>query len=269
MVRLIYVILILAAVFDNSSHWRMDRRPRLYGDKVPNKLLSPRLRRVQQRIVMLHDYFRTKVIPSASNMLSMKWHRGAARTAQRWADQCRFLTHDTPKGRQVENFGSCGQNIFVSTHKVPWIFALRTWFIERQNFTYGGDMNNLEVVGHYTQMVWATTHKVGCGLAKCRNGPRGKTYFNYVCNYCPIGNYYDRLGFPYRAGRPCGSCPGSCRSRKIRLCTNSCNAVDMWANCDELYRTWPGWLCNETTPEGLDRRRKCLATCTCHGKIHD
>lgn len=45
--------------------------PRLYGERVPNRLISPRIRRVQRRIVMLHDFFRTKVSPPATNMLSM------------------------------------------------------------------------------------------------------------------------------------------------------------------------------------------------------
>uniref|UniRef100_A0A1B0DQX0 Uncharacterized protein n=1 Tax=Phlebotomus papatasi TaxID=29031 RepID=A0A1B0DQX0_PHLPP len=216
----------------------MDYKPRIYGDRVPAKLIAPHLRKVQQRIVMLHDYFRTKVIPPASNMLIMKWHHGAARAAQKWADQCRLLTHDSPKGRWIDNFGACGQNIFVSTQKVPWLFALRMWFSEKHNFTYGSPKNDLHVVGHYTQMVWAATHKVGCGLAKCARGFRGKSYYNYVCNYCPI------------------------------LCKNSCYAADLWANCHELNK-WPGWLCNTATQEGLERRRNCLATCTCRHKIHD
>lgn len=45
--------------------------PRLYGDKLPAKVISPRARKVQRRIVVLHDFFRTKVVPPASNMLSM------------------------------------------------------------------------------------------------------------------------------------------------------------------------------------------------------
>lgn len=56
------------------------------------------------------------------NLLShpQKYHHGAARSAQKWAEQCRLLTHDTAKGRWVDNYGACGQNIFVSTQKVPW-----------------------------------------------------------------------------------------------------------------------------------------------------
>lgn len=45
--------------------------PRLYGDKLQYKFISTRSRKVQKRIVMLHDFFRTKTVPSAANMLSM------------------------------------------------------------------------------------------------------------------------------------------------------------------------------------------------------
>ena len=66
------------------------------------------------------------------------------------------------------------------------LFAIKSWFLERDNFTYGGTNNNLHVVGHYTQMVWATTHEVGCGLSYCRLQDTEKTFYNYVCNYCPM-----------------------------------------------------------------------------------
>ncbi|XP_055599158.1 cysteine-rich venom protein-like isoform X1 [Uranotaenia lowii] len=270
MVKLSCLLVFFALSLDVSHSWRFDRLPRLYGDKLSMKVISPRTRKVQRRIIVLHDFFRTKVSPPASNMLSMKWHHGAARSAQKWADQCRLLTHDSPKGRWIDNYGACGQNIFVSTHKVPWLFALRTWFLEKHNFTYGSPKNNLVAVGHYTQMIWAATHKVGCGLTKCPSGgPKGKPFFNYVCNYCPIGNHEDKLGTPYRRGKPCGACKHHCHSSKIKLCTNTCNSADLWANCRELYKTWPGWLCNTVTPEGLERQRNCMATCTCQGKVHD
>jgi len=45
--------------------------PRLYGEKLHYRYINPRNKRVQRRIVMLHDFFRTKVVPPAANMLSM------------------------------------------------------------------------------------------------------------------------------------------------------------------------------------------------------
>lgn len=41
------------------------------GDKIPLKSLMPNRIRVQTKIVTYHNYFRTKVIPRASNMLKM------------------------------------------------------------------------------------------------------------------------------------------------------------------------------------------------------
>lgn len=66
------------------------------------------------------------------------------------------------------------------------LFVLKTWFAEKDNFTYGGQNNELEDIGHYTQMVWASTHKLGCAFKKCKTGgPKNKLYYSYVCNYCP------------------------------------------------------------------------------------
>lgn len=64
------------------------------------------------------------------------------------------------------------------------VFAIRSWFTEKDDFVYGS-LNQTEVVGHYTQLVWATSHKVGCGIAKCKSKEGNGIFFNYICNYCP------------------------------------------------------------------------------------
>jgi len=48
------------------------------------------------------------------------WSDEAASDARRWSRRCLALTHDNTTGRWVDGFGSCGQNIFIATHKVPW-----------------------------------------------------------------------------------------------------------------------------------------------------
>ncbi|KAL1124716.1 hypothetical protein AAG570_001339 [Ranatra chinensis] len=238
--------------------------PKIYGPKIPTKVLQPLYRKVQRKILTYHNIFRTHVKPQAADMLAMKWHKGAANSAQKWASACRMLTHDTVKGRWVEKFGSCGQNIFISTQQVPWHYAIKTWYLEKNNFTYGSQNNSLIDVGHYTQLIWYATHRLGCGFSKCLT-PAGKTYFSYVCNYCPIGNYLERLGKPYKKGEPCSGCPGHCRHGK--LCTNSCPVADFWANCRDIYKMWPDWLCNTQTPQGRERTYNCKATCKCKNKI--
>lgn len=99
-----------------------------------------------------------------------------------------FLTHDNETGRYLEDYGACGQNIFIASQQVPWLFAIKTWYQEKDNFTFGGVDNDLKVIGHYTQMVWASTHQVGCGLQRCSKigNETSPLYYNYVCNYCPM-----------------------------------------------------------------------------------
>lgn len=74
------------------------------------------------------------------------------------------------------------------TKRLFRLFAIETWYLEKDHFVYGNRSNDLKIVGHYTQMVWAATHEVGCGLSECyRTGNNTwRKYFNYVCNYCPM-----------------------------------------------------------------------------------
>ena len=61
------------------------------------------------------------------------------------------------------------------------------------------------VIGHYTQLVWAETYRIGCGFA--RHGARGGFGGTalYVCDYGPGGNM---MGKPvYMSGPACTQCP--------------------------------------------------------------
>ena len=57
--------------------------------------------------------------------------------------------------------------------------------------------------GHYTQVVWADTEELGCGMVYYQ----GDSYYEtlIVCNYAKGGNF---LGSEmYKAGTPCDDCP--------------------------------------------------------------
>ncbi|XP_056123500.1 peptidase inhibitor 15 isoform X2 [Rhinichthys klamathensis goyatoka] len=80
---------------------------------------------------------------------------------------------------------------------------------------------------HYTQMVWASSNRVGCAIQACYNMVvwgavwREATYL--VCNYSPKGNWIGEA--PYRVGVPCSSCPpsygGSCSNNMCFPAINS------------------------------------------------
>ncbi|XP_013781883.1 cysteine-rich venom protein LEI1-like [Limulus polyphemus] len=254
-------ISILASVII-STFWTLALskrlRPKLLGDAIYKRDLETRHVSTQKKIVLFHNFLRSRVKPSASDMLEMTWHQGAAEDAQRWAETCKDLTHDNTTGRWVEEYGSCGQNIFIANMKVPWFFAIKIWYLEHQNFTYGGSSNIPSLVGHYTQMVWYSSHKIGCGFHYCGPDKVKQPYYNYVCNYCPIGNHPDKFDTPYTRGEPCGNCPGQCKYKK--LCTNGCEYADLWMNCYEINSTWHQWLCGDPRRE---RHHACKATCLC------
>lgn len=85
---------------------------------------------------------------------------------------------------------------------------------EREN--YHGDRGCSGTVGHYTQVLWANSYKVGCGYTSA-----GGT----VCNYSPGGNYPGVD--PFLVGTACSACPGTHPYCNNGLCskidTSSCN----------------------------------------------
>ncbi|KAG5326579.1 CRIS1 protein, partial [Acromyrmex heyeri] len=265
---IVLVALALPAAVPRKIH-RSKPTPRLYGDRVPINLIRTTSSKIRQKIVDTHNYFRTQVKPSAANMLVMKWHSGLAKAAQRWADRCLGLVHDNATGLYLDGFGQSGQNIFISTGRTLWNFPIRMWYMEYKDFKYGPNTTNeILEIGHYTQVVWATTHLVGCGVSHCTGGkgPLGKDFYMYVCNYAPSGNYKGRLGLPYVAGKPCSMCKDHCT--QDALCTNACYHTDLWSNCAELLSTFGSWVCETDTKEGRERRKFCGATCNCKDKIY-
>ena len=60
-------------------------------------------------------------------------------------------------------------------------------------------------VGHYTQVVWADSEELGCGLVQYKN-PDGDMFFTIVvCNYATAGNMV--RGQIYEKGAACSACP--------------------------------------------------------------
>ncbi|XP_022666705.1 cysteine-rich venom protein LEI1-like [Varroa destructor] len=251
----LFPVALLMVVFADARIPRLARPP-VYGSMLSKRQLSPRYRAVRSEIVDQHNFYRSTVNPPAENMEEMKiiqslghytnhapnkcllptsvqprvslvtglllqrWYPWAAKTAQKWANKCLMLAHASLEGLNDPVMGQCGQNIFVVSTQVPWSFAIRVWDIEKHNFSYGGIRNNsIGLNGHYTQLVWASSNKVGCGYSPCQMKFQNTTrvFHNYVCNYCPIGNHPLTRDYPYKSGAPCASCPSSCRGG--RLCS--------------------------------------------------
>ena len=75
-----------------------------------------------------------------------------------------------------------GENLYSSS-SVDGTKASESWYSEVKNYNYnnpGFGMNT----GHFTQLVWKSTTKIGCGAA-CNNSG----FCAVVCNYYPGGNF--------------------------------------------------------------------------------
>ena len=65
--------------------------------------------------------------------------------------------------------------------------VVASWISEKQYYNYTTNTCAWgNVCGHYTQVVWAETRRVGCVVHDCASN-RGATYA--ICNYNPPGNY--------------------------------------------------------------------------------
>ncbi|KAM9665236.1 cysteine-rich secretory protein 2-like [Trichechus inunguis] len=169
---------------------------------------------IQMAITNKHNDLRRMVNPSASNMLKMTWNAEVAKNARNWANKC-TLSHSPPNQRQTSSFAHCGENLFMSSHPKSWSDVIQSLYDEVKYFKYGfGSTRPNTTTDHYTQLVWATSHQVGCALAYC---PQHPLRYYYVCQYCPAGNDVTTIKTPYKKGKPCGDCPNHCDKG---LCTN-------------------------------------------------
>ncbi|CAO2831822.1 unnamed protein product [Amaranthus hypochondriacus] len=110
----------------------------------------------------------------------LSWDDRVAAFAQSWANQrindCR-LVHS--------NNDQFGENIFWGSGDYSAAFALQTWIDERKYYDYGSNScGGGQDCGHYTQIVWRQSQRLGCARVKCNDGGVFVT-----CNYDPPGNY--------------------------------------------------------------------------------
>lgn len=80
-----------------------------------------------------------------------------------------------------------GENLFWGSGS-SWTVtdAVTSWYSEKSNYTYStNSCASGKVCGHYTQVVWKNSTKLGCYLANCPNN--GGMIIG--CNYDPPGNY--------------------------------------------------------------------------------
>ncbi|KFW08913.1 Glioma pathogenesis-related protein 1, partial [Fulmarus glacialis] len=136
------------------------------------------------------------------------WDTALAKTAKAWAKKCKFKHNSYLKmpGKVHPTFTPVGENIWTGTATIFSVdAALSDWFNEVRSYDFNTH-SCTDMCGHYTQVVWAESYKVGCAVHFCNtveNFPGLFRAAHFVCDYGPAGNYPRK---PYKAGRPCSGC---------------------------------------------------------------
>lgn len=120
-----------------------------------------------------HNRFRAKHCAAA-----LTWSAKLAEVAQRWANALR------DRGCQFgHSGGNYGENLAAGTKgTLDPGSVVKMWYDEIAQYRFPDGGFSMET-GHFTQVVWRGTQRVGCGHSQC------KGMDIYVCEYDPPGNW--------------------------------------------------------------------------------
>lgn len=148
--------------------------PEINTGEWTNRSLSAK---EKEEILAAHNKYRAEL-----KLPFLTWDEGLAKSAQNWAYRVRnahALTH-SPRG---------GENLWAGTKgEFTYTAMVDGWGIEKQYYAGGvfpevaKQSRGWFTVGHYTQIIWRSTQKVGCGIAT------NTTRDYLVCHYDPVGN---------------------------------------------------------------------------------
>jgi hypothetical protein len=122
----------------------------------------------------------------AAGQRPVKWDDGLGAQAARYAFQLAISDRFAHSAASVRK--GAGENLWMGTRGAFTVNSMiDSWLSEGRSFRAGvfpvvsrtGDWRD---VGHYTQIVWPATRKVGCALATNASADY------LVCHYWPAGN---------------------------------------------------------------------------------
>jgi hypothetical protein len=110
--------------------------------------------------------------------------------AQAYADTCP-LGHAANRNGAGENLYMAGTTgSFVGGAAAQYTAAVQSWYDEIIYYDFATGTSMGGVIGHFTQLVWRTSTRIGCGVRlDCTNMFSGYVNSIVVCRYSAGGNY--------------------------------------------------------------------------------
>jgi uncharacterized protein YkwD len=125
---------------------------------------------IREESLAVHNKWR-----KAHQVSPLVWNQTLANAAERHASKCWF---------QHSIFSSYGENLAAGYPSIST--AVNAWYAEKQHYSYQHPGFSHRT-GHFTQVVWKGSKKLGCAYAVC-NGKHGTPGKYWVCEYSPAGN---------------------------------------------------------------------------------
>uniref|UniRef100_A0A1I7RMQ9 SCP domain-containing protein n=1 Tax=Bursaphelenchus xylophilus TaxID=6326 RepID=A0A1I7RMQ9_BURXY len=146
-------------------------------------------------------------LPTAADMRAYEYDVSIEDLAFEWASNC-VWKHSSDHG---------GENIYAVSGEdnvtAIAISSVDSWFSEVKGFNVSNvadfEVDPNVVTGHFTQVIWGKSYRLGCAIAHCSSIENLSSGFDNgyfaVCNYEDRGNY---ISWPvYTSGDICSKCP--------------------------------------------------------------
>lgn len=134
---------------------------------------------ISGEMLQVHNSIRSKMkIPP------LQWSGELEAYSQKWAN---MLAAKNSNGHNPNS--PYGENIFVAGPGSTPARVVQEWASESADYLYRTNTCAGDDCGHYTQIVWRSSRRIGCGVA------RSSQREVWVCSYDPPGNY--RNEWPY------------------------------------------------------------------------
>lgn len=177
----------------NDDNYSFDGKKKSITNKINNNYKKNNENRsinkeildeLEEKALTKHNEFRQKH-QSKDLILSQKLSEMAKKFATKCAENNTINIDHCP---DLYNDDIIGQNIAVIKKSLFDIEKVcQTWYSEGNNYDYNQNkyMSN---TGHFTQIIWKETKKVGFGYSESKDG---NIYF--VANYYPAGNIFNEF----------------------------------------------------------------------------